>query len=249
MTAAQLIWVSGASRGIGQALLRTLPWPQARVLDISRSGPGEVGIEHVAADLSSHEGWNAAAASFTLEAAGFDGERIAFVHCAGALAPIGFAAEVDLAAYTRTVLLDSAAPQVLGAAFLRAVAPLGIEAHLVMLTSGAARSVYPGWSAYGAGKAALDQWVRDVGAELDLRGSSCRVIAVAPGVVATEMQEQIRATSPHDFPQVDKFVDLHERGELRAPDDAARSIWRLLDTELPNGVVIDLRDVEPAARP
>ena len=112
-----------------------------------------------------------------------------------------------------------------------------------MISSGAARSVYAGWSAYGAGKAAVDQWVRTAGFEQQQRRSRCRILAVAPGVVATAMQEQIRATPARDFPEVAKFVELHERGELRDPDDAARDIWALLDRDLANGAVLDLREV------
>ncbi len=166
-----------------------------------------------------------------------------FVHAAATLHPIGFAGEVDASAYRRQVLINSAAPQVLGDAFVRAVADRGVEGRLVMLTSGAASSVYEGWSAYGPAKAAVDHWVRTVGAERDRRGGRCRVLAVAPGVVATAMQEEIRATPEDRFPAVARFHELHEEGELRDPEVTARDIWRLLDRDLPNGEVTDLRDL------
>ncbi len=236
-----LVWISGASGGIGRALAETLPWGDVRIIDISRSGAE--GLEHVAADLSSRSGWRAAAESFAKELDGFDGERAVFVHCAATLQPIGFAGEVDGEAYADQVILNSASPQALGEAFVRAVAGLDVEAHLVMLTSGAATSVYPGWSAYCAGKAAVEHWVRTVGAERSQRGDRCRVIAVAPGTVATAMQERIRETDHSDFPSVDKFVEKYEQGELRDPLDAARGIWEVLGRDLDNGAVVDLRDL------
>ncbi len=68
-----------------------------------------------------------------------------------------------------------------------------------MITSGAAQKVYPGWSAYGASKAAMDQWVHVVGAEQQVRGG-VKVFGVAPGVVDTPMQGQVprpaRTSSP-----------------------------------------------------
>jgi NAD(P)-dependent dehydrogenase (short-subunit alcohol dehydrogenase family) len=103
--------------------------------------------------------------------------------------------------------------------------------------------VYEGWTSYGAGKAAVDQWVRAAGAEQVRRGNHCRVLSVAPGIVATAMQEQIRATSADVFPEVAKFVDLHESGELREPATVAREIWDLLDLDLENGAVVDLREL------
>lgn len=237
-----LVWISGASSGIGRALVDTVPWSDVRIIDISRSGAE--GVEHVPADLVKPAGWQAVAESFYRELDVFDGGRVAFIHCAGTLEPIGFAGEVDPTAYARQVLLNAVSPQVLGDAFIRAVDGRGeLESHLVMITSGAATSVYEGWSAYGAGKAAVDHWVRTVGAERRQRGSPCRVLSVAPGVVATPMQEQIRGMDAEDFPQVDKFLGLHERGELRTPHEAAEGIWGLFDRDLDNGAVVDLRDL------
>jgi benzil reductase ((S)-benzoin forming) len=89
----------------------------------------------------------------------------------------------------------------------------------------------------------VDQWVRAAVAEQVRRGNRCRVLSVAPGIVATAMQEQIRAASVDAFPEVAKFVGLHETGELREPATAAREIWGLLDLDLPNGAVVDLRNL------
>jgi hypothetical protein len=126
------------------------------------------------------------------------------------------------------VLLNAAAPQVLGDAFLRAAGGTAAPCTLLFITSGAATSVYEGWSAYGAGKAAVDQWVRTAGAEQKRRGGRCRVLAVAPGVIATAMQEQIRAMTEEHFPVVERFRELHRAGALRDAADAARDLWALV---------------------
>jgi benzil reductase ((S)-benzoin forming) len=230
-----LIWISGASAGIGAALASAVPFPDARVIDLSRRGGT---VEHFKADLSDPADWKRVEQHFAAELAGFDGDRVVFVHNAGTVVPIGPAAAVDADAYTRAVLLNSAAPQVLGRAFLRATAGLDCEKHLVMLSSGAARNPYPGWSAYNAGKAAVEQWVRTVGAE----ENGCRVIAVAPGVVDTAMQGDIRAVDEQAFPAVERFRDLKRSGGLITAEQAAQGIWSLLDRRLDSGTVLDLRD-------
>lgn len=238
-----LIFISGASRGIGEAMARTVPWDDARVIGINRSKPEAV-TEHVELDLADPASWPLAGDLFRSEVAGFKGQRIAFIHAAGALAPIGFAGEVPTVSYVTNVLLNSASPQVLGHVFIEAVRDVtSAERHLVMFTSGAAKSVYPGWSSYGAAKAAVDQWVRDVGAEQDQRGG-VRVLAVAPGTVDTGMQSQLRETSESDFPSRQKFVDLHAGGKLADPTDVARDIWSLLGKGLGNGTILDLRDLK-----
>lgn len=236
-----LIWISGGSSGIGEALARTVPWDDARVISVSRRAPD--GMEHVAADLSDPSSWPAVGSSFERELDGFDGERVVLVQAAGTVDPIGFAGEVDTGSYTANVVLNSAAPQVLGHLFLAATRGLAMPRHLVMLTSGAATSVYQGWSSYGAAKAAIDQWVRNVGAEQSARGGA-QVISVAPGTVDTDMQAQLRAISDDDFPSRQKFVDLHAAGKLTDPYEVARKMWGLLGRNLDNGSVIDLRKLE-----
>lgn len=235
-----LVIITGGSSGIGLALAETVPWPDPRVIDVSRRGAPAV--EHVAADLANLAHWPPVAELFEREVAGFEGERVVLFHSAGTLLPIGFAGDVDTEAYTRQVLLNSAAPQVLGNAFLRAAAKTRARCQLVMIGSGASSSVYEGWSAYCAGKAAVDHWVRTVGAEQRRRGGNLQVLSIAPGVVATAMQEEIRATPERDFPDLARFVELHEQGELRDPKVVAADLWALLDRQLENGSVLDLRD-------
>lgn len=243
-----LVVVTGGSAGLGRSLLACAP-AGARRVDVSRSGSDLPGVAHLAADLADPDAWSSVAAALVGHLAEHpDAERITVVHNAGALEPIGFAGEVDAAGYQRLVLLDAAAPLVLGHLVLAALrdhaAP---RRELVQISSGAARTAYPGWSAYGAAKAGVDHWVRTVAAEQAQRGAGgVRVLAVAPGVVDTGMQTAIRATDATDFPPVDRFRGLHDEGALTPPDEAARRLWTLLDLAHDDpdlGPVLDLREV------
>ena len=241
-----LIFVSGASGGIGRALVATVPWPRARIIGISRR-QDSISTEHIEADLSDPSQWPRVGAAFREAVAGFSGDRIVFVQAAGTIQPIGFVGNVDTRGYLENVLLNSAAPQVLGHLFIEAVQDVAATRHLVMLTSGAAKSIYPGWATYGAAKAGVDQWVRDTGAEQGPDG--VQVLAVAPGTVNTEMQTQLRATRPEEFPMRQKFIDLHRDGKLSDPADVARTIWQLLDVPYDNGSVLDLRQLPEVRTP
>jgi len=236
-----LLIVTGGSSGIGRAFLEATPLEDVRTIEVSRRGTP--GVTAWSFDLADPASWPALCERLEDEVADFAGDHAWLVHSAGTLEPIGFAGEVPAEAYRRNVLLNAAAPQVLGDAFLRGLARTEARGTVLMISSGAASSAYPGWSGYCAGKAAVDQWVRTVGVEQDRRGGRCRVLAVAPGVVATAMQEQIRETDARDFPDVARFVALHEEGALRDPAAVAKDLWRLLqEGTFENGAVPDLRD-------
>lgn len=235
----QLVIISGASSGIGRALVGACPYPSPVILDLSRRGGGAA--EHVPADLSSPAGWDVAAELFETRVAGFDGDRVVFIHNAGTLAPIGYAGRVDPDQYRANVLLNSAAPQVLGDLFLRAAAQTNARSDLVLIGSGAATKAYRGWSAYGAGKAAAAQWAITAGLEQADEANGTHVWWIGPGVVATPMQADIRVSTEDEFPDVERFRRLHEDDELADPDGVAARLWAVLDEDHPNGALLDLR--------
>jgi benzil reductase ((S)-benzoin forming) len=237
---AALTIVTGGSAGLGRAVLAAAP--AGHRVDVSRSGPDrKVAEQHIEADLSDPTSWQQVVDEIGRLVHERAWERVVLVHAAGTLEPIGFAGEVDRGAYVANVVLNSAAPQVLGAGFLRAVQPLEVPRDLVLISSGAARTAYPGWSAYGAGKAAADHWVRAVAEEQRRRGG-VRVLSIAPGVVETAMQRAIRSTEERDFPAVARFRDLHQAGDLVGPEEAAHGLWEVLDDpSVEGGSVLDLR--------
>lgn len=234
--------VTGGSSGLGRALIDNAPDGATRV-DVSRSGHGGADVRHVRADLAVPGGWSEVGEAIAEMVAERDWERITLIHNAGTLTPIGFVGDKDGDAVTANVLLNSASGQVLGHRFLAAVRGLTCRRELVLISSGAARRAVAGWATYGAAKAAYDHWARTAGEEQGARGGAM-VVSIAPGVVATPMQAEIRETSEDDFPDVQRFRDLHDSGDLLDPDETAGRLWALLDSpQLTTGSVVDLRDL------
>ncbi|TDW69451.1 SDR family NAD(P)-dependent oxidoreductase [Kribbella pratensis] len=237
-----LIWISGASAGLGAALAATIPFENAELIDISRRG-GTPGAHHVAVDLADPDSWPLVEDDFQRRIATRDPELVIFIHNAGTLTPLGSADHVDTAQYTRNVLLNSASAQVLGQSFLRAVSGRQCEQHLIMISSGAAMQPHEGESSYCAAKAGIDQWVRTVGLEQRRRSPGCRVISLSPGAVDTDMQAELRAASPDEVPESTRFREMEALGQLSKPENVARIIWSLLGRDLDNGAVLHVQDL------
>lgn len=235
----QVAVITGASSGIGAALVDVARSKGAHVATTSRR-PAD-GDAHVSLDLADPSSW-ADLRGWLTELITDDVTHLTVVHAAATIRPIGFAGEVDAAEMAHAAMLNSVVPQIVGDA---AIAAAGNRRTTVaLLTSGAARSVYAGLATYCAGKAALDQWVRVAGAEQDQRGSDVLVWAVAPGVVESDMQVQMRATDMHDFPNSVRHRDLEEQGDLDTPQDVAVRLWSLTQARAhPNGAILDLRDL------
>jgi NAD(P)-dependent dehydrogenase (short-subunit alcohol dehydrogenase family) len=225
-----IVWITGATQGIGAALARSVPYPDARVINISRRHHPE--LETVVADLTDPASWDLVAEHVAGELEAFDGERALFIHNANYGGSSGFVGEIDAGEYRRQVLGNAAASLVLGDAFIRACRP-GYESGLVMISSASAKFAMQGMAVYGAAKAAMEQWVRAVRAERRTRDADPWVVAIRPGFVVTD---EMRATYSHAkraadleaFPGGAAVAQAIAEGRGDSPDQCARSIWGLL---------------------
>jgi NAD(P)-dependent dehydrogenase (short-subunit alcohol dehydrogenase family) len=195
------------------------------------------GVENVLVDLSRPESWRTVREYLHAEIAAFGGERVIFVHNAAALTSgTGWAGSVDPDEFEAHVLLNSAAPLVLGEAFLSACAAAQhpLDAGLVLLSSTASTSLPVTRAAYGAGKAGVEQWVRAVREERRLRGSGPWVLAVLPGGMDTPGLRAAAATDEADYPRAKALRETLDNGLMQQPEDVARAIWSVLPPD-PDG--------------
>ena len=211
--------VTGASRGIGAGLAAAFAAEGLALGLCARSAPAVPAGEHVdpAAVLAAAVDVTDTAAVDAFAAAVVErfGRIDLWVNNAGVLDPIGPLRDADparLDVHVRTNVLGV----LLGSrAMARHVRSRPGGGTLVNVSSGAARSVYPGWAAYCGAKAAVDQLTRVVAAEEADAG--LRAYAVAPGVVDTDMQAAIRATPAADFPLLDRFLALKRDDAFNSP--------------------------------
>ena len=236
--------LSGHTKGLGEAIATELLGRGIPVLGLARGRSDEPArhfgslLAQVRLDLSDCAALAAWLAGPQLQAFLSGATTVLLVNNAGVVHPVGALAAQDPAAVMRAVSLNVTAPLMLSAAMVRAATDA--QSRVVHISSGAGRSAYPGWSVYCATKAALDQHARAVALDA-LPG--VRICSLAPGVIDTGMQAEIRATSAERFPMRQRFVELHRRGALTAPAEcAARLVDYLLADRFGEEPVDDLRE-------
>jgi benzil reductase ((S)-benzoin forming) len=244
--------ITGHTRGLGAALADRLLSLDIDVLAISRSRNAALASRHagklteIALDLSDLAALERLLASDTLQKffADANADRALLVNNAGLLAPVGSLADQDAGAVARAVSVNVAAPMMLAAAFA-AIAAQGsavADRRILHVSSGAARNAYPGWSVYCATKAALDHHARAVALD---GNAGLRICSVAPGVVDTDMQAEIRGIGLERFPMRERFDALKRDGQLATPEQSARKLADyLLSDAFGNAPTADVRDFD-----
>jgi NAD(P)-dependent dehydrogenase (short-subunit alcohol dehydrogenase family) len=231
--------LTGHSRGLGAAIAAELAAHGIPTLALARNkGAAAQGLEQVELDLSDTVALAAWLAGDQLESFVAGAGTVLLINNAGMLQPVGPIATQAPDQVARAISLNVAAPLMLAAA----VAALpAAERRVLHVSSGAGRNAYPGWAVYCAGKAALDHHAR--AAALDT-APGLRVCSLAPGLIDTDMQAQIRASDLASFPLRGRFEALKQEGQLDAPADCARKLLRFaLSADFGQTPVADLRDV------
>jgi benzil reductase ((S)-benzoin forming) len=231
-----VVWVSGGSSGIGAALIETVPYESARIINIARRPHPQA--EHFQADLLRREDWDRVEAHVRdVLQAGV--HRAYFLHCAGSVQGTGRLVTVtDTDAYVDGLTLNAVAAPVLGRAFIAAAVATGTPATLMMCSSPAATTALPGMSTYGAAKAAVEQWTRIAAAELGDDPGAPRVLVVVPRAVDSEMLRETMDRRPEEIPLADWFKSAAQKGALVPAVDAAGEIWSAIDSGFEQGAIV-----------
>ena len=212
--------VTGASRGLGAALAEGLGRAGARLVLVSRDREAldavvervrtQGGEAHaVVADVGAPE--SAARVAGTTGA--LVGPVEVVIHNAGTLGPVPLAQLADTSDedFEQALATNLVGPFRLTRALVGSMALRG-RGTVVLVSSDAATTPYPGWGAYGVSKAALEQLGRIWNAELASTG--VRFLTVDPGEMDTRMHREA-------VPEADPST-------LPSPEQAAARVLHLL---------------------
>jgi NAD(P)-dependent dehydrogenase (short-subunit alcohol dehydrogenase family) len=220
-----LFVVTGASRGLGRAIALQLLQPGHVVLGISRQAPAAPpGLEQWPCDLADPL---PVAARLQTWLEGLDAGQFAsaaLVNNAALLAEPQPLRNADAATLSASVRVGLEAPLLLTAAFLRATRDWTADKRVLHISSGLGRRAMAAQGPYCAVKAALDHLARAQALEEALCDNGAKVCSLAPGIIDTDMQVQLRGADPAAFPDHDAFMQMKSGGRLDSPAAAAAKV-------------------------
>ncbi len=244
--------VTGSSRGLGAALVAQLLQPGHSVLGIARHSNPALQARADASGATLLQ-WQADLADPQPVATrladwlrGVDGAALrsaTLINNAGVVglaAPLG---QVPAATLAQALRVGLEAPLLLTACFLAATAGWAGARRVLNISSGLGRRAMAGSAAYCAAKAGLDHFSRAVALEEAGKPNGARIVAMAPGVIDTDMQAELRSADASAFPEQARFAALHAEGQLSSADDCARALLaRLARADFGQEPVADIRD-------
>ncbi|CAN5427177.1 SDR family oxidoreductase [soil metagenome] len=252
-TSKHLTLITGASRGMGRAMAEQLLQPGHALVCISRKTDDALTTLAQQAGASLEQ-WSfdlaepAAAAERVREwlaqqdGAAFD--SVTLINNAGTvgrLGPMSAAASPDLA---QSLRIGLEAPMLLTAAFLAATQSWRGVRKVLNISSGLGRNAMASQAPYCAAKAGMDHFSRCVALEEAVLPNGAKIVSLAPGVIDTDMQVQMRGTDAGLFPYRSRFLKLKDDGLLDSPATAAGKVLAYLArVDFGSKPVADVRDV------
>jgi benzil reductase ((S)-benzoin forming) len=225
--------LTGASRGLGAAMAEQLLKQGHRLLTISRHVADlwvvqGADLEQWPMDLGDPGPVAARLEAWLRAQAGLSPASVTLINNAAVVSPPGPLSTTPDADLSQAVRVGLEAPLLLSAAFLRATAGWTVPRRVLFISSGLGRRAMAGAATYCATKAGLDHLARALALEEAAQAHGAKVVSLAPGVIDTDMQVQLRSADPALFPERDRFVALQKAGQLDSPAQAATKVLAYL---------------------
>lgn len=225
-----LFIITGASKGIGKALVNLLSQnPDHQIIGISRAAEEakESNIQHHSLDLGDFDTLTKNIEKIFPPG---DYERIVLINNAGWIGQIDYFGNLKAENIQALHNINTIAPALMMNEFVRSYRDnQKTERTVINISSGAAKRGIDGWSGYSSSKSALNTMTESAQEEALITKSHIKFFALSPGVVDTNMQEDIRAAPKDGFSLLGKFTDLKNDKALSSPEQAAKKIMYLIE--------------------
>jgi benzil reductase ((S)-benzoin forming) len=237
--------VTGVSRGLGEALARTLLAGGFAVTGVGRTSGAALTASNyrfVVCDLADTINIDAALRPAFRAIADARPEFLCLINNAATAGPVGTIGSLDGVALTASMAANLVAPIAVANLFCRMFVDPAQVRRIINVSSGAADSPLPGGGPYSIAKAGLEMLTRQLAAEHD--SATFRAITVRPGVIDTDMQTFMRSQTKEALPSIDLFKGFHREHRLVAPEIVAGKIVdKLVLSDVEQGRTYNYREL------
>ncbi len=238
--------ITGASRGIGEALAYKLLENGNTVLGVSRNRSDRLKSNHyyhLSFDLTdtSRIGQIMEKVNQIIDSHRFD--FVGLVNNASAIEPLNSIEKCPPAEIESHVRIGLIAPMILTSEFIRRFSGDKIRKKVVFISSGAAFTPLPDESIYCSSKAGIHMFARCVGIEQMNREYGFEVISIGPGMVDTAMQLAVRSKTSDEFAMAGFFQQAYQDGKLQETDQVAEKIYTILGNKYEQGKYVSVSEV------
>ena len=220
------VLITGTSRGLGEAMALQFLKMGAKVTGMSRNSSIEhPDYTHISIDLSDPK----AVSGLQLD---LDTERSRWIliNNSATLGNVDAFVNLQDEDIIYATQLNFIAPLLLINKFSKLTCNESCKKFVINIGTGAAKQAIDGWSMYCSTKAGILAFTSVVHLENEIEDRNLKIIDLAPGVIDTKMQEEIRSREEDQFSNVQHFRAMKENGELQSAEQTADLIIRNFDS-------------------
>jgi len=236
-------YITGTSKGLGKSLAEKLLSDKNNfVYGLSRTQIiNHKNYKHISMDLSKLD--EVEKFDFDLPS---DAKKVILINNAGIIGEIKKVGDRTTQDIISTFNINTTAPSILMNSFIAKFQNQDIEKIILNISSGAGRHTIESWAAYCASKSALDMYSQVIYDEQKhfKKETAVKIYSVAPGIVDTPMQDQIRLADKSDFPIVDNFINYKKTGVLSSTSEISEILINFLkNSQKYKNVIYDVREL------
>jgi len=231
----EYVIITGASKGLGRSLARTLIDKDRVLILIARD---QVKLNEIKAelnkkphqkilaypfDLNNYENVDDLMNNIMLQFNLNDDFKITLINNAGTIHPIKTVDLLEETDIKSNLTVNVLSPVLMISKLTRFANQNSRQLKIINISSGAYNQPIDSWALYCTSKAAIQMYL-EVALSENNNDSAVKILSIDPGVMDTGMQESIRNSESKGFSKKNDFVNLYRENKLRSVDSVAKVI-------------------------
>ena len=231
----EYVIITGASKGLGRSLARTIIDEDRVLILIARD---QIKLNEIKAelnkkdnqrilaypfDLNNYENVDDLMNNIMLQFNLNDDFKITLINNAGTIHPIKTVDLLEETDIKSNLTVNVLSPALMISKLTRFANQNSKLLKIINISSGAYNQPIDSWALYCTSKAAIQMYL-EVALLENNNDSAVKILSIDPGVMDTGMQESIRNSESKGFSKKNDFVNLYRENKLRSVDSVAKVI-------------------------